>query len=81
MNIYRVNFSAKCPSNGKTIDYALRISSCRMILVEDILAEVERVKDSWHEDIAAILHSRFGGSQVLRATHHGVHITTIHGEG
>lgn len=77
MNKYTTNFFAVCPNNGIRIGYELTITTGRVIHVEDIVAEVEAIKTGLHEDIADQLLANLGGSQVLKASHHGVHIETI----
>lgn len=77
MNIYRTKFFARCPANDCIIDYSLAIHTGTMIRVEEINAELAEIKSGYHEDIADRLCARFGGSQTIKATHHGVDIETI----
>lgn len=77
MNIYTVNFSARCPVNGRGIKYTLEVHTGATIMVEDIRAEVESITEGYHEAIADQLCAKFGGSQRLTAKHHGVEIETI----
>lgn len=77
MNKYTTNFFAVCPNNGIRIAYELTITTGRVIHVEDIVAEVEAIKTGLHESIADQLIEAMGGSQVLKADHHGVRIETI----
>lgn len=76
VNIYEISFEARCPTNGKLINYNLKILSDKKILVETIKDHVEALAGfGWHEDIADKLKS-VGGLQTLVANHHGVKITT-----
>lgn len=77
MNTYKTKFFAKCPVNAIRVEFDLTINTGEVIKVEDILAEVESIKTGFHEEIADRLHSRFGGSQIMSADHHGVFIETI----
>jgi hypothetical protein len=77
LNIYRTKFVAQCPSNGLAIAYSLEIQTGDVIKVEDIIAAADSVGVAFHEDIADQLGAKFGGSQRLKATHHGVDIETI----
>lgn len=76
MNIYRARFWASCPVNKQAIHYDLEIKSNQVIKVETILSELTNIAEAFHEEIADHLHDRFGGNQVIKAEHHGVHITT-----
>lgn len=76
LNAYSVAFSAKCPVNGRPIQYNLTIQGEAVVLVEALLRAVRKIKKGLHEDIADQLHRRFGGTQVLTASHHGVIIET-----
>lgn len=78
-NTYIINYETKCPNNGDTIQYTLHITSLEKIMAEDI-EDAVRFRDSYHEDMADILHQRFGGSQLLTATHGKVKIQTLRGE-
>lgn len=78
MNLYQHRFAAECPNNGLTIDYSLTIISGATIMVEDIVEQC-RVGPTFHEVLADMLYKRFGGRQLLCATHHGVFIGTIRG--
>lgn len=77
MNIYRANFFARCPSNGNVISYALAIHTGATVMVEEILEELDTIREGYHEAIADQLCAKFGGSQRLVAQHHGVEIETI----
>lgn len=77
MNTYKTQFFAKCPANGVRISYDLTINTGSVIKVEDLIDEVGSIGEGLHEQIADRLHSKFGGSQVLKADHHGVRIETI----
>lgn len=81
MNIYRFNFIARCPTNGKLISYAyeLRKPDNEKVLVEHIKTAAALLDSGFHEDIADILFSRFGGVQILKANHHEVDIETHRG--
>lgn len=77
MNIYRTKFVAVCPVNGLAIAYALEIQTGEVIRVEGIIRKADSILAGLHEDIADQLYAAFGGSQRLKATHHGVDIETI----
>ena len=77
MNIYTTQFFAACPVNGARITYTLTICTGLVIKAEDITGFVDSIGQGLHEDIADSLLDRFGGSQRLKAEHHGVHIETI----
>lgn len=76
MNRYHTNFHAKCPVNGIRITYILTIEAKTVIAVEDIISEVQRIDQGFHEDIADALFARLGGAQTLTANHHSVVIET-----
>ena len=77
MNEYRYKFTMECPSDGALIDYTLLIIGTAMVMAEDLVAAC---KDrDYQEPMADRLHARFGGYQVITASHHGVHITTTRG--
>lgn len=76
MNIYQTRFWAKCPVNKQTIYYDLQIRHNQQIKVESILDELTTITEGFHEDIADQLHDKFGGNQIIKAEHHGVHIIT-----
>ena len=78
MNIYRHSFSVLCPNNGVSINYTLEVTSNRTIMAEDIVKACARDK-AFHENLADDLLIALGGSQVLRAHHHGVDIETRRG--
>lgn len=77
MNIYTTQFFAKCPVNGARITYNLTIHAGVTIKVESITEYVDSIGSGLHEEIADLLIAEFGGSQRLKAEHHGVHIETI----
>jgi hypothetical protein len=52
MNAYTTEFFATCPNNGIRVKYRLRIETHEMLAVEDIVATVENVNDSYHEELA-----------------------------
>lgn len=79
MNIYRVDFTSRCPVNGELIFYALEIRSAEMILTEKI-QEAVNVEKWFHEELADKLHLELGGRQVMTARHGRVSIETIRGE-
>lgn len=78
MNTYRYQFVTACPVNGKEIRYALEIKTTSTIMVEDIL-DACNIEAGFHEAIADLLYSRFGGVQTMTAHHHGVDIETVRG--
>ncbi len=77
MNRYRTKFFAICPANEVRIDYSLEIVTGERLMVEKILAAVGAMTRGFHEDFADQLHKQLGGSQVLKAEHHGVEIETV----
>lgn len=77
MNIYTAEFFANCPNNGARVKYELRIQTGEVIPVEQINAKLNGISDGYHEEIADELQQSLGGTQTLRAHHHGVHIETI----
>lgn len=77
MNLYQGSFSSICPSDGAVIRYEFSICSRDTILVEDVIKVVEGFKSVYHETAADTLFDEFGGSQIIKATHQGVKITTI----
>lgn len=79
MNKYKIKFQAVCPVNGDSIEYSLEISANRMIKVEELLEAVNGFGTGFHEDIADVLHKKFGGKQFITAVHGGVIIETERG--
>lgn len=82
MNIYRLTFHARCPTNGVRIEYALEVenpATANPLLVEDLIDAVSLLDKGFHEEFADTLWREFGGKQVLRADHHGVAIETRRG--
>lgn len=79
MNIYRARFSATCPNNGVVIEYDLTLVASRVIMVEAIIDKLAEFQTGFHEDLADVLHSEFGGLQKLQGYHHGVEIITLRG--
>lgn len=77
MNIYTTRFSALCPVNGQGIDYTLTVQTGEVLMVEEIREVLDGIKEGLHEHIADQLCAKFGGSQRLKAMHHGVEIETI----
>lgn len=77
MNIYTTRFSALCPVNGQGIDYTLTVQTGEVLMVEEIREFLDGIKEGLHEHIADQLCAKFGGSQRLKAMHHGVEIETI----
>jgi hypothetical protein len=79
MNIYKISFASKCPVNDDQINYHLEIRSTSVIKAE----EIEWNVPGWpqlHEEMADSLFHRFGGYQILRATHRRVLIETHRGQ-
>jgi hypothetical protein len=79
MNIYRYQFTSRCPNNGVVIIYALTIESQDMIHVEHIVTAAALHGTAFHEAIADSLYARFNGRQTLVAHHHGVDVETRRG--
>lgn len=78
-NIYRHQFIAECPNNGKSIVYSLTIETDKTVMVEHITTACSLIKQGYHEDIADTLHQALGGFQLITAHHHGVDIETHRG--
>lgn len=77
MNRYSTTFFATCPVNKARVEYHLTIETSRVISVEELLELLGTVyAEGFHELMADDLHLRFGGTQTLRAFHHGVTIET-----
>jgi hypothetical protein len=79
MNRYTYDFVVECPNNGIKVSYQLMVETYGKIFVEDIIAACA-VEKAFHEDLADLLHKRFGGKQVIQAYHHGVWIETRRGD-
>ncbi|WP_085599693.1 MULTISPECIES: hypothetical protein [unclassified Pseudomonas] len=77
MNIYRHSFVATCPADGDAIVYSLEIRSLSMIRVEHIKTATRLIRSGYQETIADELFERFGGEQIITATHQGVEIETV----
>ena len=76
INEYSITFESVCPADGERIKYAATIVTDVMIRAEDIVMFVNGLSESFHEQIADAMWSRFGGLQVISAVHQGVNITT-----
>lgn len=76
MNVYTARFFAQCPNNDVWVSYELVVHTGEVIKVESILDAVHAIRRGFHEDIADSLLALFGGTQVLKAHHHGVDIET-----
>jgi hypothetical protein len=65
-------------NNDVRIDYALRIETMQTLAVESIVdgIEIDTAEPRYHEELADLMLSRFGGMQTLIADHHGVTIET-----
>lgn len=82
MNIYKKSFAVKCPNDGELIQYRIKISSEKIILVEDINRAIEVAKrrtDCYHESIADFLCSELPGEHIIFAQHQGVDVETRRG--
>lgn len=77
MNVYTFRFSATCPVDARPIDYAATIVTCRVIPAELLTAWASEQSTTLHEDAADDLHARFGGRQIVVATHSGVLVQTL----
>ena len=80
MNKYTIKFVAKCPENGKVIEYTLKVRCDFVIQVERLTDFALSTHESFHEDLADELQEMFGGRQKLTAFHHGVKIETYRGK-
>lgn len=76
MNTYRTQFVAACPVNEQQITYSVEITTPATIPVEKLTEALRGFSRGFHEDFADQLIVLFGGEQTIRATHHGVEITT-----
>lgn len=76
-NQYTHRFFAECPNNGQVIAYELGIETSGRVMVEHIVTACALHRKGYHEDIAADLFRRFGGTLTLVAHHHGVDIRTV----
>lgn len=76
-NTYRHTFTAKCPSDGKTIAYRLTIHTDRMLPVEHIRAATDKFKTGYHEEIADALAEMLPGDQEILAVHQGIEVETV----
>lgn len=77
LNIYTMNFIARCPNDGAVIDYRLEIRTPEMIMVEHINSETHGIVEGHQEQIADHLHERFGGELRIWGTHQGVDIESV----
>lgn len=80
MNIYKKPFVVKCPSDNDMIIYNLEIHNDEMVRVEHINTAIALITEGYQENIADTLYDRFGGYQIITATHQGVEIVTERGE-
>lgn len=76
-NYYRHRFNVRCPNNSASIAYELEIWTSQTIMVEEIVDFCAAVDSAFHEDLADRLHAQFGGTQKMRAHHHGVDIESL----
>jgi hypothetical protein len=76
MNTYTLDFSSKCPIDGQRIRYSLKLETNDVVRVELLKVTIAALDAELHESIADKLFSRFGGRQVIWATHNGVAIRT-----
>lgn len=76
MNRYDYQFAVTCPSDDATVIYHLTLKMADVTQVEDILSACTFKSPQYHEAIADELIFQLGGTQTIRATHQGVHITT-----
>lgn len=77
LNRYKTEFFCECPINNIRIHYFVEIETEEIIAVEELIDYInEHYKSGWHEHIADDLHTKFGGTQTMRADHHSVTITT-----
>jgi hypothetical protein len=82
VNVYRQNFTGRCPFNGEDVAYHLRIESPTTIHAEHITFAIKCAfleGAGLHEEIADALHAKVGGRQRISAWHQGVHILTVRG--
>ena len=78
MNIYRLTFTAKCVHDNSLVEYAWTVHSGFTIMAEELRRIADGIREGLQEDIANQLFDRFGGQQVLVATHAaGVTIETL----
>ena len=77
LNFYKVKFFCECPNNRVRIEYTLQIETDETLSVELIIEQVTDLDPHFHEELADVFLSKFGGTQMLTAMHHGVEIKTI----
>jgi hypothetical protein len=78
VNRYSTTFFCTCPVNKARVEYHLTIETTQVISVEELLELLATVyADGFHELMADDLYQRFGGTQTMRAFHHGVTIETV----
>ena len=77
MNVYTLQFKARCPVDGTVIDYDWTIYTAHVYMAEELRRVADSLGEGLHENMADALFDRFGGRQRLKATHAGdVHIET-----
>lgn len=74
MNQYTTKFFVKCPSDGKSIQYTLTVSSEEMLMVEHIREAIATIECEYHEKIADQLFDVLRADVCLIAVHQGVEI-------
>ena len=77
MNYYNYNFWAKCPADGKSIQYELQIKHSEMIMAEDIVAACDFVSPMYQENIADYLAETLPGEIRVIGTHSGVEVEKV----
>lgn len=78
MNVYRLNFKARCPVDGAEIEYAWMLQTGYSVMAEELRRIADGFGTELHERIADALYDRFGGQQTLKAVHAGaVSIETL----
>lgn len=77
-NVYRHDFTRRCPNNGEEIEYSLSITTEReVVMVEEIEAACAGDGEPiFHEALADELIKRFPGRHRLQARHGETDIET-----
>jgi len=71
MNTYKLRFRARCPNDGSLVEYEWVLHTGYTFMTEELRRVAASFSEGYHERIADQLHERFGGQQVITATHAG----------
>ena len=76
MNTYTLNHQCSCPLGGLEDYYTIKISSQRIVLVEQILKVLKNAPAKiFQEDLADYLRCALGAEIEITGYHHGIKIT------